>query len=248
MVTISNPTGEWTLEIESTTVRLPYQATECAVVGGDSVAALFNTWNPSDPESWEELGFDMSHRKVDPDFELEDPYRNVVGFDAEARLQWIIPQASHEPPADDEPYYISLWTVDGELWVRNKTRKAYRVDPADGELLEAVPANQMRLGDRTIEFDRGWVDTVCHHEEFVAVMLDGAGHPGPSGKNVYVFDSDGTERWWVGDRLDENAPSDGPPFTNIWIDDGDLWGYAIDGYAYRFELETGELLETEWRK
>ena len=238
--------GQSKLKIGERVISLSHGPRACTVLN-DTVVALLTGWSDPDIEFFENLGADMSHKKGGADFELENPYRNVVGFDADAEPIWTIPEAPHDPPADVEPYYMSLWTAD-ELWVRNKNQRAYRVDPDGGDLLEDVPADQLRLGGRTIDFDRGWVGQVLHHDDMVAVRLEGVDHPGPSGKNLYVFDRDGAQRWWIGDRLDDEAPSPAPAFTNIWLEEGDLWGYATDGYAYRFEFETGELLDAEWRK
>ncbi|WP_408959994.1 hypothetical protein [Natrinema sp. 74] len=172
-----------------------------------------------------------------------------MGFDVDANPQWIIPEAPHEPPEDEEPYYMSLWQTDGSLWVRNKNQYAYRVDPDSSELLESVPANVLYLDSEKIEFNGGWVRKVLPvDDDLVAVMLETSSHPDSDGRNLYVFDRDGTERWWIGDHLRSDAPPSAPPFTNIWLDDGDLCGYATDGYEYRFDPETGELRDTIWRK
>lgn len=245
---VENPTGKRELTINSYQLATPYQATQYSIIGDKTVVSVFNTWNPTDISYWEELGFDMGHRKRDPDFELGNPFRNVVAFDLVGDLLWEIPEPPHPAQEDDEPYYKSVWTADDELWVRNKNQRSYRVDPADGTLLEDIPADQFRLGGQTIEFDRGWVDQVIHHDDLVIVRLDGSGHPGPSGKNIYVFDQDGTRRWWIGERLAEDPETPAPSFTNIWIEDGRLGGYAVDGYKYWFDPNDGTLLDQKWVK
>ena len=236
------------ITFEDDTVTLPYNATDPLVMDGVKVVILGSWWEP-DYEFWEDLGIELDDKKSEIGFELDNRYRNVVAFDANGTLKWIIPEAPHDPPETDlEPYYKSLWQTDGDLWVRNKNQRAYRVTPDTGDLLEDVPANHLRLGGTTIEFDNGWVGKVLHHDDVVAVMLEGANHPAPSGNNIYVFDQDGTKRWWIGDRLRDDAPAAGPPFTGMWIDDGDLCGYATDGYTYRFDLYNGDLLDQEWTK
>lgn len=247
MIEVNNHEADRELNVGGTPIALPHAAREYVILD-ETVVALLSGWSQGDVEFWEEMGMDMSHWK-DPDFELDNSHRNVVAFDAHAALKWEIPEAPDDLPDDDgEPYYLSLWTADGDLWVRNKNRRAYRVDPDSGTLLENVPANHLRLGGKTIEFDHGWVGKVLHHDDVVAVMLETSDHPDPEGKNIYVYNSDGNELWWIGNHLQEGAPTSAPAFSNIWIDDGDLCGYAVDGYTYRFELETGILLDTEWTK
>ena len=229
------------------TITLPYSASEYMVVD-DIVVVVLGSWMEPDFEFWEDLGLDLEEKKSNYSFELDNRYQNVVAF-ADGSLEWVIPEAPHGSQNDkQDPYYKNLWVTGGDFWIRNKNQRSYRVDPETGDLLEDIPANHLRLGGRTIEFDRGWVGKVLHHDDAVAVMLEGAAHPGPSGKNIHVFDQDGSELWWIGDRLEEGAPSDAPAFTDIWIDDGDLCGYATDGYTYRFDPRTGHLLDHKWSK
>ncbi|WP_408959995.1 hypothetical protein [Natrinema sp. 74] len=195
------------------------------------------------------MGLELSDAERDTDIALESRYRNVIGLSTDGELQWHIPDAPHEPPEETEPHYMGLWQIEDALWVRNKNQYAYRVDRNSGELLESVPANVLYLDSEKIEFNGGWVGKVLPvDDDLVAVMLETSSHPDSDGRNLYVFDRDGTERWWVGDHLRSDAPPSAPPFTNIWLDDGDLCGYATDGYEYRFDPETGELRDTIWRK
>ena len=243
MTNVKSILGKPKVEFDDVTVTLPHGAKDYFEIQ-EVFVILLGSWRDPDPTFWKD-----DYEPEDSDFELENPDRNVVGFELEGELKWKIRPAPDDPPeGETDSYYIDLWTVDGDLWARNRNQRAYRVDVETGDLLENLPANQLRLAEQTIEFDNGWVAQVLHHEDFVAVRLDGSRHPNSSGKNLYVFERDGTERWWIGDRLRDDAPSSAPGFTNIWIDDGDLCGYATDGYGYRFDIETGELLDVEWMK
>lgn len=245
---VTKERGRWEIAINGDTVNLPADVREYVVIRKTVVILLEGWATDPDVEMFESMGIDMSDVTREPDIELEDPYRNVVGLDPTGDLKWTIPEAPHDPPEGDEPYYQSLWTSDGELWVRNKNHRNYRVDPKTGELLEETPANELRLGGETITFDHGWVGQVLYNDDIVAVRLALYGHPDADGRNVYVFDEDGTKRWWIGDHLDEEAGPDMPQFTNIRFEDDLLFGYAIDGYDYCFDPRRGALLGQKFVK
>ncbi|ELZ16281.1 hypothetical protein C478_03692 [Natrinema thermotolerans DSM 11552] len=107
-------TGHSEIVINNRTISLSHGAQSCTVVDNTAIA-LRTGWCHPDIEFWEDLGVDMSHKTGGADFELENKYRNVVGFDGDANPQWILPEAPHEPPEDEEPYYMSLWQTDGSL-------------------------------------------------------------------------------------------------------------------------------------
>lgn len=248
MVEINGQVPISSVETENRSCTLPYGAKDHAIVDGTIVIVL-GSWKEPNFEFWENMGLELSDEEREADITLESKYRNVIGLSNDGEIQWEIPDAPHKPPEDTDPYYMGLWQIGDTLWVRNKNQYAYRVDPDSGELLESVPANVLRLGGQTIEFDSGWVGKVLPiDDDLVAVMLETSGHPDSDGRNLYVFERDGSERWWVGDHLRSDAPPSAPPFTDIWLDDGDLCGYATDGYEYRFDPETGELRDTVWRK
>lgn len=235
------------IEINGNMVRLSDAAREYQIVD-DIAVTLLTAWSDEDIESFEEMGIDMSHKKPPFDFEIENPFRNVVGFDESGSHRWTIPEAPDPVPEEPmEPFYLNLWESNDEIWARNKNQRAYRIDPASGEIVESLPADRLRIADREIELDGGWVKKVLHFDDMVAVLSQPANHPDPDGRNLYVFDEDGTERWWIGDRLEGGGP-DAPPLTNIWLEDGDLHAYATDGYEYRFNPDDGTLLGQEWVK
>jgi len=237
-----------TVVSESGEVTLPHTAGE-PLQFGETAVVLMGTWQDVDSGFWERLGVDAEEKLDQIDFELQSQYRNVVGIGGSGTVLWHIPEAPHDAPADDiGPYYMTLLEIEGALWVRNRNRYTYRVDPETGEILESLPANQLRLEDQTIEFQGGWVDQVLERNDLIAIRLEGSGHPDPDGRNLYVLDPDGSERWWIGGRLDERASPDAPPFTDIWFEDDELRGYATDGYEYRFDPEDGTLHDQIWRK
>jgi len=253
MVEIQTKRGISSVLFSDQSVQLPHQPNDYLKASGILVVVL-GSWHEANTDLWDRLARSTGTKKHDenvdaePDFEIENPYQNVIAFGADGELLWKIPEVPHPGHEDDEPYYLSLWTTDGDLWVRNKNQRSYRVDPADGTLLEDIPADQFRLGGRTIEFDRGWVDQVIHHDDLVIVRLDGSGHPGPAGKNIYVFNQDGTRRWWIAERLNEDPETPAPPFTNIWMEEEVLAGYSVDGYKYFFDPDDGTLLGQKWVK
>jgi len=237
----------WTIEINGTEVNVEYQPRELLVVDSTAVALLVG-WSESDVDAWEDFGVDLSHEKPPFDVRIPSPTRNVIGLNADGENVWTIPEAPDDPPEDSlDTFYLNIWEIGGDVWVRNENQHAYRLSPQTGEIVETLRADQLRLGENVITISGGWVKKVLHLDDGIAVISQPANHPQPDGRNLYVFEDDGTERWWIGDKLEGGGP-DAPPFTNIWLEDGDLYGYSTDGYEYRFDQKDGALLGEEWVK
>lgn len=247
MIEYSNHETESAIVVANTRLSLSHAAKE--IVSTDQcVVALLYGWSDSDAEFWEEMGMDVSHKKGPHDIELKNPYRNVVAVSPDGAHLWTIPEVPDEPPESDiEPYYLSIWRANNDIWVRNKNQRAYRLDSETGQILENTPADRLRIGEREIEFEGGWIQKVLHLNDGVAVITDQSNYPDRDGRNLYVVNDDGTERWWIGDKLEGGGP-DAPPFTNIWLKGDELHAYATDGYEYYFDLEDGTLLGQEWVK
>jgi len=65
-------------------------------------------------------------------------------------------------------------------------------------------------------------------------------------RNVWRVSPDGSIRWKI--PKGEIIQGDYDSFSSIWEEDGAIWSYNGDGFAYRINLETGELGETRQMK
>lgn len=62
-------------------------------------------------------------------------------------------------------------------------------------------------------------------------------------QNVWSFEKDGSLRWKIEEGDEYNG--DIHPYVGMDLREGDLWMSNWNGYDYRVDLETGELLERE---
>lgn len=89
------------------------------------------------------------------------------------------------------------------------------------------------------------VAQVLQTEDLVIVRLD-PDDEYDKARNVWAFDDDAKLIWEI-----KRATKKGDEhyrYTNIWLDDGELWAYNWNGIAYEVDLESGELRDSRSMK
>lgn len=108
----------------------------------------------------------------------------------------------------------------------------------------AVDENLLTIGGTTVTFEHEIGDTIA----FDAVVVVRLKIPTDvvQNRNVVAIDETGTRRWTVPEAPD--GPTEDNPYMNIYTRNGELWAGAWCGMAYRVDVDTGELLDKEFRK
>ena len=65
-------------------------------------------------------------------------------------------------------------------------------------------------------------------------------------RNVVGIDEKGTERWRIPES--PHGPTEDNPYMDLNMRDGELWAGNWNGWTYRIDPETGELLEHKFTK
>jgi len=237
MVTIEHLYGEQKLVIDGATVELPHGPIQ-TVASDDVVIAVVRGWSKNSESIAEALGKPETRN---PDFEIPDEERNVVGLDTSGTHLWTIRRAP-DTPSDKTKYYHSVYSVGDDVWVRNENGFSYRVDEQTGEILETMPANRLRLGDTEVEFEGGDVDKLLKRDEIIVVKLANYNYDDPESRNIFAFTRDGEQLWQIGENTEQAFPT----FSNIYEEDGELWAVNMNGYDYRLDWETGEPLDEQY--
>lgn len=108
----------------------------------------------------------------------------------------------------------------------------------------AVDGNTLEIDGTTTEFEYEIGETVVL-DDVVVVRLD-VPPDEVRNRNVVAVDETGTERWTI--REPSQGSSGDNPYMNIGMEDGELWAGTWHGTAYRVDVETGDLLNCEFRK
>lgn len=172
-------------------------------------------------ESWRK-------KSSDPDFDPDDPTRNVVAFDPSDEVVWVVEPVT--PPADAEEYFHErIQSLDDRLVSRTNTGVFYELDLATGETLDSWASDQYTIGGRRHEFE-GRVRSV-RYDDGVYLVVTGA--------NVVGISDDGTTLWRRPIEREWRALSVGGP--------GALRsrkGGAGPNYDLAVDLESGEVVHT----
>jgi len=108
----------------------------------------------------------------------------------------------------------------------------------------AVGGTTLTIDDTTVAFEYEIGDAIAFDDVVVARFKI------PSevvhNRNVVAVTEMGTRRWTIPEA--PHGPQEDNPYMDIYIQDGELWAGAWLGMAYRVDVDTGELLNYEFRK
>jgi len=195
---------------------IPPHAIEDYIIRGETVIIVVGT----------------SRKRVyeNPDFEVPVDGQNVLAFDRNAQIQWIIDSVDTK---GDETYHYELWKV-GNHYLTRHTSGTVQFDPDTGTVLDTLRDHQLPIGSEIVELSSQVHDVVEFDDAvFVACDID-ATH------QLYAFEADGTERW----RSAANERR-----GTIFVEDGELYEQTAENrttdHRYRLDPDTGDRYDRE---
>ena len=201
------------IRINDVTVALPYPIRK-HLLNGERLYLILYT--------------DQKRPCDNPDFRVPSDERNLIAFDNQAQIDWIIDAI---PGIEQGGYHQDFLDYQGRYLTKH-TDGIVRFDPETGDVVEFLPENELPIGDTRITVS-GEIYRVLEFQDTIFVECAGE-------HNLYAFETDGTERW----RSDA-----GTKRGNLSAEDGQLWEQiAADrttDYRYRVDPDTGERLSKE---
>lgn len=189
------------------------------------------------------------HPYDDVDVPLENPARNVLSIDYDAAVRWQIQYPPDEIPEDrysgeeSPPHYCYLLDVDGTLTVRHTNTYRYELDPATGDLGNAVPDNRLTVGSRTRHFPYP-VKSITEIDDRYVVLLV----PRYPVEYEFEYEFDGAfedcEEVYCLDRTGAVLWGRSGSYVSVYREDDELWmdQHYEEGGLHKVDPETGEIL------
>jgi len=82
-------------------------------------------------------------------------------------------------------------------------------------------------------------------EDHVIVLLDNSRYDDSTARNIFAYTRTGELLWQIGKSIEKNSF---PAFTNIYVENDELWAVNINGYTYQLNWQTGEQLDQKHTK
>jgi outer membrane protein assembly factor BamB len=107
-----------------------------------------------------------------------------------------------------------------------------------------VDEDLLNIDGTKISFEHKIRDAIAFNE-IVVVRLEIPTNA-VQNRNVVGVDETGTRRWTIPEA--PNGSTEDNPYMDIYASNGELWAGTWHGMAYRVDVDTGELLDKEFRK
>jgi len=163
----------------------------------------------------------------DPDFDIDDPTRNLVAIDESDSIRWIV--EAIDPPSDtNEPHHEKLYNLDGRVISKTNTGQFYEIDTNTGAIVDSWAETEFTVADEVLEFDGPLYQIEFYNGVYVIQR----------GGDLYGIDESGTVIWKRVDEVGWILEPDEETFTVTHHESrgrGDFW------YEYELDVETGEI-------